>query len=290
MDNTVNVMPIKPLDYCAPVIGEIRIVTTSDGTRLHTVSAGTGQPIVLAHGFAVDIVEWNVIAASLVAQGYRVIAFDQRGHGKSTIGSNAISSESMASDYAAILNDYDVHDAVLVMHSMAGFIGIRFLVDYPDVVADRIKSILLLATFAGDINRNNPQNRVQLPLIRSGILSTLIKNKWIGKAFANSLLGDNKDPAMAHAFLTSFQSQNLRPLVAMVSAMSNENRYDRLEEIAVPCTIMVGAKDKTTPAFHTDLLHAGIADSKLVRVPAVGHLINWEASDQVITEIVALAQ
>ena len=53
--------------------------------------------------------------------------------------------------------------------------------------------------------------------------------------------------------------------------------------------MLVGEKDKTTPAFHTEDLHAGIARSKLVRLPGIGHGLTWESPEAVATEIVELS-
>lgn len=277
------------IDVRDPLAGEVRVVTTADGTRLHTVSAGEGPTVVLAHGFAIDSDEWNVIADDLVSRGFRIVAFDQRGHGRSTTGSDGIGSRQMAGDYVAVLEAYDVTDAVLVMHSMGGFIGVRFLVENPAVVAQRLRGAMLVATFAGDVNRDNAQNKLQIPLIRSGILPRLVRSDLAGKPFARTLMGDTKTDAMVEAFLRMFRAQDLGALVPILEAMVNENRYPDLGSISLPCTILVGSKDKTTPPFHTDDLHKGIAGSRLVRVPGAGHTVNWEAADVIVAEIEALA-
>jgi pimeloyl-ACP methyl ester carboxylesterase len=244
--------------------------------------------VVLAHGFAISSDEWNVIASDLVDRGYRVVAFDQRGHGRTTIGSDGVGSKQMAGDYVAVLEAYDVTDAVLVMHSMGGFVGIRFLVENPDVVAQRLRGAMLVATFAGDVNRDNAQNKLQIPLIRSGILPKLVASDLVGKPFARTLMGDGKTDAMVESFLTMFRAQDLGALIPILEAMVQENRYPDLARISLPCTILVGSKDKTTPPFHTDDLHAGIAGSRLVRVPGAGHTVNWEAADAIVAEIEAL--
>ena len=275
-------------DVRAPLQGDARVVTQEDGTRIHTIRAGTGPTVVLAHGFAIDSDEWNVIAADLVARGRRVIAFDQRGHGRTTIGRDGIGTRQMAGDYAAVLAAYDVSDAVLVMHSMGGFIGVRFLVENPDLVARHLRGAMLVATFAGDVNRDNPQNKMQIPLIRSGILPKLVSRDLVGKPFARTLMGDGRTDAMVESFLAMFRGQRLGPLVPILQAMVQENRYPQLGAITLPTTILVGTKDKTTPPFHTDELHRGIVGSRLVRVPGAGHTVNWEAADEIVAEVEAL--
>jgi len=275
-------------DYSRPLAGTARTVERPDGTAIHTVSAGAGdRTVVLAHGYGFSLDGWSDIAERLVQQGYRVVAFDQRGHGKSTVGSDGIGSASMASDYAAVLEAYDVHDATLVGHSMGGFLSITFLLSGDEAVA-RIRSLLLMSTFAGDVSRDNPQNRIQIPLIKSGILVRVLGIGLIARAFTKTLVGDGFDPAMADAFVPVFRSQQHRRLIPILEAMVGENRYAGLGELDLPCTVLVGSKDKTTPPFHTADLHAGIKGSKLVTLEGKGHLLNWEAPADVAAEIIEL--
>jgi alpha-beta hydrolase superfamily lysophospholipase len=70
--------------------------------------------VVLAHGYTATLAEWNVVWDALVARGYRVIAFDQRGHARSTVGAVGIGSEPMAADYAPVLEHFDARVGVLV--------------------------------------------------------------------------------------------------------------------------------------------------------------------------------
>ena len=74
-----------------------------------------------------------------------------------------------------------------------------------------------------------------------------------------------------------------------LEAMVGESHYGRLAELDLPCTVVVGSKDKTTPPFHTADLHAGISGSKLVSIPRMGHLLNWESPDALVDEIEELA-
>jgi non-heme chloroperoxidase len=276
------------IDYGAPLAGEPRVVTSADGARIHTVSAGTGSPVVLAHGFAIDKDEWNVVAAALVESGHQVIAFDQRGHGSSTIGRGGVGSWQMASDYAAVLSAYDVRSGVLAAHSMGGFVAIRFMLENRDLVEQHLVGALLMSTMAGDVARDNPQNKLQIPLLKSGILARLVRTDRVGRPFARTLMGDEPDDEMGAAFLRMFRAQDLGPLVPILEAMVRENRYAALDAIDLPCTIVVGTSDRTTPPFHTEELAAGIRGSRLVRVPRAGHMVNWEASHLVVDEVLRL--
>lgn len=277
-------------DYASPMEGTERFVDREDGTRLRTVSTGDGdRTVVLAHGYGFSADEWNLVAPRLVDQGFTVIAFDQRGHGRSTIGAEGIGSLQMASDYGAILEAYDVQRGVLVGHSMGGFLSLAFLLDDPSPAKDRIAALMLMATFAGDVNRKAPQNRLQIPLIRSGILPRLVSFGPVAQAFTKSLVGKGYEREMGVAFAEEFGAADHSKLVPILEAMVNENRYGRLGELDLPTTVIVGTEDKTTPPFHTADLHAGIAGSKLVTLPTMGHALNWEAPDEVASEIGQLA-
>ena len=250
---------------------------------------GSGTPVVLAHGYAVDMHCWNLVADELVARGYQVIAFDQRGHGRSTIGTNGLGSRQMVDDYLAVLREYDVSNGVLVGHSMGGFIAIRALIEQSEAMASHLRGCLLMATFAGDVNRKNLQNKIQIPMIKSGVMSKLINNRFVAMNVAKTLLGDVKDLGMMNAFVDAFRKSDLKSLVPILTAFVVEDRYAQLDKVSLPCTIIVGTSDKTTPPFHTDDLHAGIKNSKLVRVPTKGHMLNWEAPFALVDEIIALA-
>ena len=281
----------SPTQYLAPVTGTEIVVERPDGTRiLSTVSgSGTKGDVVLAHGYAVDRHCWNIIAGELAGRGYRVISFDQRGHGKTNIGRDGIGSSQMAGDYVAVLERHDVKNGVMVGHSMGGFVLINALIDHAEAMARHLKGAVLMATFAGDVNRKNPQNKLQIPLIRSGIMGRLINNDKLATSMAKTLLGDEKPAEFIAPFVKTFREQDLRGLMPILAAFVRENRYADLSRISLNCTIVVGDKDKTTPPFHTEWLHNGIRGSKLRRVAAKGHMLNWEAPEVLIEEIVALA-
>jgi len=280
---------VPVLDYTAPTKGETQFVERPDGTRLRTVVSGSGdKTALLVHGYGAGADAWALVVERLTAEGMRVISFDQRGHGQSTIGSDGSGSTAMSSDVGAVLEHYDVTDGTLVGHSMGGFLSIAFLVgDNPAI--ERVGSVLLMATFAGDVNRDNAQNKLQIPLIKSGLMTKLVRFGPFGTAFVKSLVGDDYQPGMKDAFLSTFLKADHANLVPILQAMGDESRYGELDKIDLPCTVLVGDKDKTTPPFHTADLHAGIAGSKLVTLPGIGHGPNWEAPDQIAKEILDLA-
>jgi non-heme chloroperoxidase len=263
--------------------GDETLITRPDGTVLRALAAGQGPPVVFVHGYTAKIVEWNFVWDELQARGFRVIAFDQRGHGRSTVGSDGIGSQPMASDLAAVLQHFDVRDGVLVGHSMGGFVTIRAVLDHADL-AQRLRGLVLFATWAGRILDGAPQNRLQIPLLQHGILQRLLRNKTVAVLFGAAQCGAHPSPAMISAFLESFKQHvdEHGPLLPIVRAFSREDRYPRLGEIAVPTVVMVGSADRTTPPSHSRRLAEGIPGARLVTIPDAGHLLNWEAADELI--------
>lgn len=192
----------------------------------------------------------------------------------------------MTADYAAVLEHFDVRGGVLVGHSMGGFVAIRAVLDHPDV-AWRLRGLVLCATWAGRILDGAPQNRLQGPLLESGVLRWLVRNRTIGVLFGAFQCGTRPSPTMISVFLEVFVQhlQQHGPLPEIVRASVREDRYPRLAEIAVPTVVMVGSADRTTPPIHSRRLAAGVPGARTVIVPDAGHLLNWEAPD-ILVEVV----
>ena len=264
--------------------GETSYVERPDGTRIRVVSAGSGPTVVFAHGIYMTVIEWNVVWDTLVARGYRVVAFDQRGHGQSTIGSDGISTSSMAGDYLAVLEHVDAHDAVLLAHSMGGFLAIAAVLDVPGV-AERLRGLILMSTFSGDVLRGAPQNKAQIPLIKYGIMQKIAANDTVGTLFGAGLCGDNPSPAMVQVFLDTFRAADHRSLLPILEAFTIEDRGDRLNEITVPTIVLCGDKDSTTPPWQSQRLAESIPGAQAWWVPRAGHMLNWESPDAIIEAI-----
>lgn len=269
--------------------GETTFVERPDGTRIRVVTAGEGPTVVLAHGIYMSVIEWSVLWDMLLARGYRVVAFDQRGHGQSTIGADGISTASMAGDYLAVLKAVDAHDAVLLAHSMGGFLAIAAVLDVPGV-ADRLRGLILMSTFPGDVLRGAPQNKAQIPLITSGLLPVMAANDTVGTLFGAGLCGDDVSPAMVQVFLETFRAADHRPLVPILKAFGDEDRGDRLGDISVPTIVLCGSKDQTTPPWQSERLAAGIPGAQAWWVPRAGHMLNWESTDAIVEAIAELSK
>src|SRR6201995_873063 len=95
-------------------------ITTKDGVSIYYKDWGTGQPIVFSHGWPLSADDWDAQMMFFLQQGYRVIAHDRRGHGRSTQTPGGHDMDTYAADAAAVANHLNLRDAVHVGHSTGG--------------------------------------------------------------------------------------------------------------------------------------------------------------------------
>ena len=94
--------------------------TTKDGTKIYFKDWGTGQPVVFSHGWPLTADAWDAQMLFLGQNGYRVIAHDRRGHGRSSQPWNGNDMNTYADDLAELIENLDLKDAILVGHSTGG--------------------------------------------------------------------------------------------------------------------------------------------------------------------------
>ncbi|WP_311197902.1 alpha/beta fold hydrolase [Ornithinimicrobium sp. INDO-MA30-4] len=117
-----------------------------------------GSPtVVLAHGYALDHRYWHYQADALVEAGYRVVLWDQRGHGRSTAAeSHAYSIKGLGDDLALLISEMIPHGPiVLIGHSMGGMTVMAYAGSHLEEFAQRIVGVGLISTSAGDLDKVN---------------------------------------------------------------------------------------------------------------------------------------
>jgi pimeloyl-ACP methyl ester carboxylesterase len=102
-------------------------ITTTDGIEIFYKDWGSGQPIVFSHGWPLSSDDWDTQMMFFLLHGYRVIAHDRRGHGRSTQTSDGHDMDHYADDMAAVTAHLDLHDAVHVGHSTGGGEVVRYI-------------------------------------------------------------------------------------------------------------------------------------------------------------------
>src|ERR1700691_530378 len=118
-------------------------ITTSDGTEIFYKDCGSGQPIVFSHGWPRSPDGWDIQVVFCLQQGYRVIAHDRRGHGRSTQTATGHDMDHYADDLAALTAHLDLHDAVHIGHSTGGGEVTRYLARHGE---NRVAKAVLISS------------------------------------------------------------------------------------------------------------------------------------------------
>ena len=98
----------------------MNVITTTDGTKIYFKDWGTGRPVVFSHGWPLNADAWDAQMLFLGEKGYRVIAHDRRGHGRSSQPWKGNEMDTYADDLAALMETLDLKNATLVGHSTGG--------------------------------------------------------------------------------------------------------------------------------------------------------------------------
>ncbi|MGZ4512666.1 MAG: alpha/beta fold hydrolase [Mycobacterium sp.] len=284
-------------------------VRATDGTRLHAEVFGPpdGYPIVLTHGITCAIRAWAYQIADL-ANDYRVIAFDHRGHGRSGLPRrNGYSLKSLASDLNSVLDaTLAPHErAVLAGHSMGGITIAAWSARYRHMVRRRADAVALINTTTGDLVR-----KVQLLSVPHGLSpARVVAARALINAFGGFpipsaaripsrylvtmlAVGKEADPSVARIVHQFFEQTSpagragcARMLVAALGS-----RYLELDGLTVPTLVIGGERDRLTPISQARRI-AGTAPNVvgLVELPG-GHCSMLEQPREVNRHLRALAE
>jgi non-heme chloroperoxidase len=258
-----------------------------DGAVLDGVLVGPqdGEVVVLSHCWTGSRITWNAVAARLVTAGRRVVLYDQRGHGASTMGPEAPTVDQLGEDLAAVLEEVDARDAVLAGHSMGGMTLLALAAHRSEVLTERVRA-LVLAGSAGFGVAAGPMGFPALFLTTNPRIERLMAGR-LGPALVRGTVG--RSPRHAHLVATrdaflSLPTDVRRQFLIAFQAMDFRAR---LASIAVPTTVVVGSRDLLTPPRLGRALAATIPGARLIEVPGAGHMLPYEEPDRLADLILA---
>jgi non-heme chloroperoxidase len=264
--------------------GADEVVPRPDGTRLWTVRAGSGRPVVLAHGVGITLGEWSLVMPVLVDRGYQVIAYDHRGHGRSTAGTDGYTMQALFADLTAVVEHFDLEDAVVVGHSM-GTAAVLGALAGPDL-PQRARAGVLVSTTIGRLFDGAPLlARLQSPMTRLGLLQRVASSRRFGRSVIAPGVGPDASPEVIEAMRLCFAQ--LPPRTArFITAMGKMNLIPLVSSISTPLHLLLGAQDTVMPRErHSDPVVDNAPDADLTLLPGVGHLVNWEAPGAIVEAI-----
>lgn len=251
-------------------------VAATRGATLYGRRAGRGRPVVLVHGWLEHHAIWGAVAHRLVDAGFEVIAYDQRGHGRSTRGdAGGAAIEWLGDDLGEVLTQLDLHEAIVVGHSMGGMAAQACLGRRRD--DGRAAATVLVAT----------SHRRSRPIVRAPAAVFGPLAEWYlapptrGPVRIAAICGPT--PVLAHA-------QGIREFLLATDravrlewhlAMEQMSLADYASAITQPTHILAGSHDPLTPATRSRELAALIPHATLEVLEGRGHQLMWEAPDEV---------
>lgn len=261
-----------------------RTVRTADGTDLHVVERGAGTPLVLVHGLSLTHDLWRYQLIDL-ADRFRVIAYDLRGHGQSTIGSDGIGPHQSAADLATVLEQLDLHDAVVAGHSIGGTVLGQFCADQSDGLRERVAGIVFVDTFASAIAGEGWLRERFSPVLarltaRSAGRRKLPSSDRISSAAylaARSPFGRRPIPEQIR--FTVRLGRETEPSVVAAATIANLS-YDvraQLAGVDAPVLIVRGSADRLSTARSNAQLAAAFPHATTEILKGIGHLPMLEA-------------
>lgn len=245
---------------------------------------GSGQPVILIHGWPLSRKSWEQQVWKIVEEGFRCISYDRRGFGISSQPWGEYDYSALASDLNSIIEELDLKDAILIGFSMGGGEVVRYLTDYG---ADKISKAALISSIIPLVKKkdDNPDGVPQDAL--DGIKESLQNDrvgflKEFGKGFYN--FDDNKDRVsqaqLDYDFtIASFASP--RATIQTALAWMNTDFRPELKNVTVPTLIVHGDADETVPqATSADQAAKGIANNTYEVIKGAPHGLNITHADE----------
>lgn len=224
--------------------------TTSDGTEIFYKDWGTGQPIVFHHGWPLSADDWDAQMLFFVSKGYRVIAHDRRGHGRSTQTSVGNDMDTYAADVAALVAHLKLNDAVHIGHSTGGGEVARYVAQHG---AGRVAKAVLIGAVP-PIMVKSAKNPGGLPIdVFDGFRSALAANRaQFYKEVPVPFYGYNREGAtVSEGVKENWWRQGMmggaKAHYDCIKAFSETDFTEDLKKISVPVLVLHGDDDQIVP-------------------------------------------
>ncbi|WP_219929779.1 alpha/beta fold hydrolase [Teichococcus aestuarii] len=240
--------------------------TTADGTEIFYKDWGTGQPVVFHHGWPLSSDDWDAQMLFFLAQGYRVVAHDRRGHGRSTQTDSGNEMDTYAADVAALAAHLDLRDAIHVGHSTGGGEVARYVARHGG--GGRVAKAVLIGAVPPVMVRSE-KNPGGLPLeVFDGFRAALVANRaqFFRDIPAGPFYGFNRpDAKVSPGVVDNWWRQGMmggaKAHYDCIKAFSETDFTEDLQAIDVPVLVMHGEDDQIVP----------IADSALLAIRLLKH-------------------
>ncbi|TPN53256.1 alpha/beta hydrolase [Mesorhizobium sp. B1-1-7] len=266
-------------------------ITTKDGTEIYYKDWGRGPPITFSHGWPLNSDAWDAQMLFLAHNGFRVVAHDRRGHGRSSQATSGNDMDGYADDLAAVIEALDLRDATLVGHSTGGGEVARYIGRHG---TERVAKAVLIAAVP-PIMVKTPANPEGLPIeVFDGIRAGLLKDRSQHYLdLAQSFYGANRPGAtVSQGVLNQFwlwsMQVGLVNAYECVKAFSETDFTEDLKKFDIPTLILHGEDDQIVPVKDSSVKSERlIKGAKAIYYPGAPHGITATHQDQVNADLLA---
>ena len=244
-----------------------------NGFELHYAERGEGEPLLLIMGLAGTHLSWGEPFLDALAAGFRVIAYDHRGVGRSSRVGDDFTVVDLAEDAAGLLDALDLDSAHVVGISLGGMVAQELVLRHPE----RVRSLVLGCSYAGGEGsaRTPPENLQRLgEAWQSGDREHALRTNWeinVSPGFAAQPGAYETWREMALAGRVS-----LAVIALQLRAGAGHDTSERLDRIAAPTLVVHGTADVMLPPENSRAIADRVPGARLVELDGVGHLFWWE--------------
>ncbi|MFI5888910.1 alpha/beta fold hydrolase [Actinoplanes sp. NPDC051513] len=269
---------------------EMGYVTTADKAEIYYKDWGSGRPVVLSHGWPLNSDSWEAQQLFLAENGYRAIAHDRRGHGRSTQTWHGNEMDTYADDLAAVIDALDLRDITLVGFSTGGGEVARYVGRHG---TSRVAQVVLVSAVP-PFMLLTPDNPGGLPIdifdgIRAGSLadrSQQYQDLADGPFFGNNRPGADVSQGIRDAFWRQGLQAGHRNAYESIAAFSGTDFRADLDAIDVPALVIHGDDDQVVPfAVGGQASAARIKNARLAVYPGAPHGITDTHKEQLSLDL-----